>query len=258
MVGPSESERGELSDDALTETYRVLQRVKGHRYSIDDVLTASIACEQHPTPHRYLDLGCGIGSVLLMVQYKLGPTYCAGIEGQQLSFDLLQQNLKRNAVHAKVIHGDFRERHNQQGVGSNFDLITGTPPYMPEGTSTPSPDSQRAYARIEYRGGVDAYIETAATLLNEVGTLVVCSDARAAVRVQLSAKRAGLSIHKQVDMIPRPNKPPLFSVWVLRRDKRDGDLEHADFVARSEIGERTDAYRELRAFFGLPSSDRMS
>jgi len=37
-----------LTDDALTGAYRVWQRKRGHRYSIDDVLTAHEACVARP------------------------------------------------------------------------------------------------------------------------------------------------------------------------------------------------------------------
>ena len=39
--------------------------------------------------------------------------------------------------------------------------MTGTPPYKKLGTATPSPDPQRAHARIELRGGIEDYLATA-------------------------------------------------------------------------------------------------
>src|SRR3954447_20849642 len=64
-------ELGELSHDAITASFRIWQRVRGHRYSLDDVLTAWEAAEAAPTAQRCLELGSGIGSVLLMLAYKL-------------------------------------------------------------------------------------------------------------------------------------------------------------------------------------------
>ena len=57
----------ELSDDAIAGTYRVHQRVRGHRYSLDDLATAHEAARAAPGARRVLDLGCGLGSVLTML-----------------------------------------------------------------------------------------------------------------------------------------------------------------------------------------------
>jgi len=54
----------DLTDDALTDRVRVLQRRSGHRYSVDDVATAWLALRTMPEARACLDLGCGIGSVL--------------------------------------------------------------------------------------------------------------------------------------------------------------------------------------------------
>jgi tRNA1(Val) A37 N6-methylase TrmN6 len=59
-----------------------------------------------------------------------------------------------------------------------FDLITGTPLYFPPSAALEALDTQRAYARIEYRGGIEAYVATAARVLASGGTIVLCGDAR--------------------------------------------------------------------------------
>ena len=65
---------GELTDDAIAGDWRIWQRRRGHRYSLDDVATAATAVRTRPAAESYLDLGCGLGSVLLMVSYKLSAT----------------------------------------------------------------------------------------------------------------------------------------------------------------------------------------
>jgi len=76
----------ELTDDALTRDFRILQRAKGHRYSSDDLATAFVAYHARPSATRVLDLGCGIGSVLLFLAWKLpGASLVCG-EAQAISF----------------------------------------------------------------------------------------------------------------------------------------------------------------------------
>ena len=127
----------ELTSDALTDRVRVLQRKRGHRFSYDDVVTAWVAARAAPAARSHLDLGCGIGSVLLMVGDRLPLLRSVGIEAQAESFDLLRRNVAASGFAERVeLHfGDLREL----SVGT-FELVTGTPPYKLPGTATPSPD----------------------------------------------------------------------------------------------------------------------
>ncbi|HKU41870.1 MAG TPA: methyltransferase domain-containing protein, partial [Polyangiales bacterium] len=144
----------ELTSDALTDRVRVLQRRRGHRFSYDDVITAWVAAHAAPAARTHLDLGCGIGSVLLMLADRLSELHSVGIEAQDESFALAQRNVASSglAARVRVMHGDLRDAELLAGSGP-FELVTGTPPYKPPGTATPSPDAQRAYARVELRGG---------------------------------------------------------------------------------------------------------
>lgn len=244
-----------LSDDAITADFRVYQRVRGHRYSLDDVLTAWVAARRAPEAQRVLDLGSGIGSVALMLAWKLPLAHLATIEAQEISFALQRRNLQRNGVDTRVgaVHGDFREAAVCARVGEGFDLVTGTPPYFPKEATLPSSDPQKAHARVELRGGVEAYLEAAARVVRPGGVVVVCADARRPERVLGVAEPLGLVVEQELVVHPREGKPALFSVWTLTRAATQPAHPHtpARFVARSEDGARTEAQYELRAFFGL-------
>ncbi|MCA9531208.1 MAG: methyltransferase [Myxococcales bacterium] len=256
----------ELSDDALTGRFRVWQRRGGHRYSLDDVVTAWEAVAARPDATRYLDLGCGVGSVLLMVAYKLPGAQCVGVEAQPLSIELARRNVARNGVAGRAVLdlGDLRDRAQMDGLTVDygpFDLVTGTPPYQRAGASTPSPDPQRRYARVELRGGVEAYVEAAAAALAPGGALVVCADARTPERALGAARACGLRPLRRRDVIPRAGvKGPLFTVWTFEKPRRDEraagpeatPLVEEPFVARTASGDRSEAYLALRAFFDLP------
>lgn len=246
-----------LSDDAITADFRVYQRVRGHRYSIDDVLTAFTAAERAPDAKRILDLGSGIGSVALMLAWKLGHAELATIEAQEVSYALQRRNLARNGLDGRIqaVFGDFREVGIRGEVGVGFDLVTGTPPYFPADATLASPDSQKAHARVELRGGVEAYLEAAAACVREGGVIVVCADAKRPERVRDTAERLGLSSERELVVSPREGKPALFSVWTLVRGPSARAFERTMFVARSEDGVRSEPQREIRAFFGLPTDD---
>ncbi len=148
---------GALTDDQLTRDVWLYQRAKGHRFSSDDVATAFVGFHAAPDARRVLDLGCGIGSVLLHLAWSLPRAELFGIEAQASSFALLQRNIERNALGSRVtaVHGDLRNEQALAPFGADFELITGTPPYFTPGSALDASDEQREYARIEHRGGVE-------------------------------------------------------------------------------------------------------
>src|SRR5690348_3440530 len=65
----------------LSGDWRILQRRDGHRWSLDDLVTAWVATRYAaPAPERIVDLGCGIGSVLLMLAWRFPEATVAGVE----------------------------------------------------------------------------------------------------------------------------------------------------------------------------------
>lgn len=254
---PSAGADDPLSDDAITADFRVHQRVRGHRYSLDDVLTAWVAARRAPGARRILDLGSGIGSVAIMLAWTHRDASIATIEAQEISFALQRRNVERNGLGARVtqVHGDFRDGSVRARVGEGFELVTGTPPYFPKEATLPSSDTQRAHARVELRGGVEAYLEAASALVGDEGVVVVCADAKKPARVTGTIGALGLAAEEELVVLPREGKEPLFSVWTLRRGRAHGAHRQARFVARTTDGTRTSAQREIRAFFGLPMSE---
>lgn len=245
----------ELTDDAITDTFRLYQRRRGHRYSIDDIATAWEAVHTVTAPKRCLDMGCGIGSVLHVVAYRFPEASLVGIEAQDVSFELVQKNVARNGLSSRVrlIHGDLREVRLEE----RFDLVTGTPPYVPIGKSIPSPDSQRKHARVEMRGGVEEYLHAGGRVLAPGGRLVVCCDARTPSRVMDTAQAAGLQVLRRRDFVPRQGKKDsLFTVWTFGLLSEGGEFETMPpFIVRDESGKRTLRAHDLRNFVGMPHTD---
>jgi tRNA1Val (adenine37-N6)-methyltransferase len=246
---------GPLTDDLLTRDVRVLQRLRGHRFSSDDVATAYVAARACPSAVRLCDLGTGLGSVLLQLLWKLPRATGVGVEAQAESFALLQENVARNGYCARteLLHADLRSTEASAFLAGaepdGFDLVTGTPPYFPPGTAVAASDRQRTLARIEERGGVEAYVEVGAKVLAARGTLVLCGDSRARTRVYEATRRAGLALAEEWDAIGRFGRAPLFSVWVLRGES-EGRTRH-ELLLRDAAGEPGPGAAVLRAFGGF-------
>ncbi len=242
----------ELTSDAITASFRLTQRRRGHRFSVDDLATAwEAARAAAPGTASFLDLGCGVGSVLLMVAWRLPTARGFGIEAQDVSMELARRNVHDNGLGDRVslLHGDLRDVTRAWPHG-RCALVTGTPPYLPLGTASASPDPQRAAARLELRGGVEDYLAAAARVVSPEGVVVLCSDGRAPERVVRGAAAAGLCPVRRLDVVPKVGRPPLFSVWTCARASR-GALDHEALVMRDQHGERTEASQAMRRAFGL-------
>lgn len=231
----------------MTRDVWLWQRVKGHRFSSDDTATAYVAAHAAPAARRILDLGCGIGTVLLHMAWTHRDATLVGIEAQAISFELLARNVAASGFGERIAihHGDLRE----VVVGGGFDLVTGTPPYFPVGTAVDAMDEQRAYARIEYRGGVEAYLAAGARALADEGVMVLCGDADAHPRVVAGAAAVALGIASHLDVLPRAGERPLFAVWTLRRGA--GAPDHATWTLRDRDGAPTADAHRLKAFSGF-------
>src|SRR5262249_32149479 len=153
----------------------------GQRWSLDDLATAWVAADVADGPRRILDLGCGIGSVLLLLAWRFSSARLVGIEAQALSVDLARRSIAWNGVgdRCSVDAGDFRDTRFEDV----FDLVTGTPPYLSVGTGRESRRVQKGPCNFEHRGGIEAYCDAAAHALAPCGRFVVCEQAAQDARV---------------------------------------------------------------------------
>jgi tRNA1(Val) A37 N6-methylase TrmN6 len=247
---------------SLSGHWRILQLVKGNRYSLDDSLVAyraTVVGRSNGT-RRALDIGCGIGSVLMMVAWQLRDAEVTGVEAQEVSVGLARRSLAYNGIEdrVRVHHGDLRDEQLLAGLGE-FDLVTGTPPYLPLGTGVVSSKDQCGPCRFEYRGGIEHYCRAAALTMAPGGRFVVCHAAPAADRVEKAATSADLTILSKQDVIPRRGRQPLVSVYVMAHGGEVAPgtggtpLELAEpLVVRDSEGRRTPDYLEVRDFLGMP------
>ena len=239
----------------LAGDWRILQLLRGHRWSLDDLVTAWFAAEvvRDVPPRRFADLGCGIGAVLLLVAWRFPEARGVGLEAQAVSVDLARRSLAWNGAEQRceVRHGDLRDT----GVlpeASVFDLVTGTPPYLPPGTAHASARTQWAGCHLEQRGGVEDYCAAAARLLASGGWFVTCAGSAQRERVQHGAARAGMVVARRREVVPRAGKGVLFSVYGLRVGHAALAVVDEPLVVRDASGRRTAAFRALRGAMGMP------
>jgi tRNA1Val (adenine37-N6)-methyltransferase len=219
----------------LAGDYRIFQRQDGHRWSADDLITAHFAVRTAlapvasgaagapAPPRRIVDLGCGIGTVLLFLAWRFPDAACVGIEAQEISAGLAARSVALNGIEERcsVRLGDLRDPGARAGL-EGADLVTGTPPYLPVGSGPESQKVQCGPCRFEHRGGIEDYCLAAATLMAPGASFVGCAAGFQRARVAAAAKAAGLAVTRWRDVLPKPGKPALFAVFAMRRGEDVG------------------------------------
>jgi len=242
----------------LAGDWRILQLTQGHRFSVDDLLTAHQAVlALGQSPRRILDLGCGIGSVLLFLAWRFPQAEVVGIEAQERSAEMARRSIAWNGVgdRCQVRVGDFRDPAVRDALGT-VDLVTGTPPYFPPGTGIESELAQRGPCRFEHRGGIEAYGAAASDHLAPQAPLVLCASPVQTARLEAWAPTGGLDVCSRRDVIPKAGKPSLFSLYVLRRAEQGHSplppARKPPLVVRDAADRRTAECEAIRVAMGLP------
>lgn len=230
----------------LSGEWRLFQKLEGHRWSLDDLVTAWVAASHLGGATRALDLGCGLGSVLLMVAWRAPHARVTGVEAQPERAAMARRSIAFNGVESRceVLDGDLRSLD----LGQNFPLVTGTPPYFPRGTGTEAEADHVSACRFEHRGGVEAYLATAERHLSADGVFVMCAATLEDARVRESSS----SLHPRalLHVVPREGKAPLVSVWTFTRTP--GTCVAGQLVVRDTTGQWTPAFQAVRGEMGLP------
>jgi tRNA1(Val) A37 N6-methylase TrmN6 len=257
----------------LAGHWRILQRRDGHRFSLDDLVTAEMAARLHaagcepaggPARSRFLDLGCGIGTVLLFLAWRFPEAEVTGIEAQPLSAELARRSIAWNGVTGRcsVVDGDLRDLsrrgmpHRNEALlpdGARFDLITGTPPYFARGDGTESDRIQRAPCRFEHRGGLADYCIAAGGRLADTGAFVACAAVGQFREVEPAAAAAGLAVERWREIVPRAGKSPLLATFTLRPAGRVARrIDEPALTVRNTDGQWTREFLRVRAAMGMP------
>ena len=254
MHGPTPEE----SLDRLNDDWRILQLKRGHRFSTDDLVCAWRASLSSPMATNLLDIGSGIGSVGLSVLHRASVSArLTTIEAQDVSIGLARRTVALNGLNDRVtLHqGDLRDA-SVLPEGSMFDLITGSPPYMPPEKGVVSPVPQRAFARMEFRGSVFDYCVAAKRWLAPGGRFCFVMTAKDP-RTEEAPSAAGLQVVERWDYVFRRNADPLITTLVcVHADEDPPERTTGSLVIRGPDGQWTDAYLDFRSQMGSPVERR--
>jgi tRNA1(Val) A37 N6-methylase TrmN6 len=243
----------------LVGDWRIFQRLDGHRWSMDDLVTAWFAATHAAAPpRRFLDLGCGIGSVLLSLAWRFPAAAGVGIEAQALSVALCRRSIAYDGAEGRVTlrEGDFRDPGLvSESEAGGFELVTGTPPYFTPGAGVESPAPQKGPCRFEHRGGVEDYLAVAARALAPTGRFAMCAAFGQSARIDAAAADHGFGLVARTHVVPRVGKAPLLGLHAFGRGEA-APVQPSTLVVRDDRGEWTAAFRAVRRDMGLPDRAR--
>lgn len=239
--------------DLLVGGWRIFQLARGHRFSADDMLCAWAARRARPDALRMLDLGAGIGSVGLMTLWHLPPqARLVMVEAQQVSHDLAVRSVTLNELGHRVEArlGDLRDPAIVPEHGT-FDLISCSPPYIPEGSGVASPVPQRAGARLELRGDVFDYMRAAQRALAPGGRVALV-HAAADRRPRPAIQQAGLALEWWCEVFFRSGRPASLALYVAGHEAElaTESSPRPPVVLRDRDGRWSEVYLELRRELG--------
>jgi tRNA1Val (adenine37-N6)-methyltransferase len=206
--------------DAISGHFRLFQLRDGHRFSTDDILTAWYGTSWCPAARTALDLGSGIGTVGMICAWRLPGAKFVTVEAQSESVLLARKSARYNGLtdRYEIREGDFRDSAILQTDGK-FDLITGSPPYFPQGAGIESEHPQKFACRFELRGTIADYCATAAKHLAPGGffACVFPHEPAQLARVEAAAKNSGLVIVRKRPVVFREGDPALVGLFGLMR-----------------------------------------
>lgn len=246
--------------DRLNPGWSIYQLSKGHRFSNDDIFTAWRASEALPDATRLLDLGSGVGSVGLSTLYRMRDaratlTLC---EAQAVSHRLACKTVAHNGIEERVrlVHRDLRQFCDE--CEERFDLITGSPPYIPPGSCRPSKHPQKAHCRVELRGSVFDYCAAAKKLLAPGGRFVYVMAAQDE-RTFAAPPASGLRILERHDFTFKEGRAPhICTVVCCHAEEADSPRTagagpvHLGMTIRDGQARRTLHYRAWQEYMQLP------
>jgi len=247
--------------DAISGHFRLFQLREGHRFSTDDVLTAWYATSWCPSARTALDLGSGIGTVGMMVAWRLPGARLVTVEAQAISVALARKSARYNGIEERyeIREGDFRGEEALRG-DERFDLVTGSPPYFPLGTGVESGHPQKLACRFEMRGDIGDYCALAVRHLAPGGffACVFPHEEPQRTRVEAAAANAGLVIVRRRPVVFREGDPPLVGLFGMMRREDLPEWMHPrtwvepDLIIRDRSGAIHPEYSAVKLAFGFP------
>jgi tRNA1(Val) A37 N6-methylase TrmN6 len=182
-------------DKFLDGRILLTQPAKGYRAGIDAVLLAAAV---HPSAgSQVLDVGAGVGAVMLCLSHHHPDVFITGLELQTDMVKLNRQNILLNSKSGKVkiIQGNILEAPVETQPNS-FDHVLSNPPYFAYGSEASSDDKPKALSRHLADIDLKLWVNACLRMVKPRGhlTLIYRADRLDEIMSILKIKAGGIKI----------------------------------------------------------------
>ena len=162
----------EITDDTLLGgRISLSQPSSGYRAAIDPVLLA--ASVPAKAGELVLDLGCGVGAVMLCLSARVAGVRVDGLELQPQLSELAAHNIRANGLEdrVRVYCGNLLVPPVEliEAGGRAYDHVIANPPYQTQSSGHPPPDASKRTAHVEGEAGLAAWVREAGQCVRRKG-----------------------------------------------------------------------------------------
>jgi tRNA1(Val) A37 N6-methylase TrmN6 len=265
----------ETIEDLRTGGLRLVQKRDGFRFGEDSVFLAAFAAGLYPRsadrPLRAADLGCGCGSVAVLLSRRLPRAVITGIELIPRIADVATRNasLNRLSDRLRFVRGDLRDLRGRLPNRTDdlfphhaFDLVVSNPPYrIPTTAAAPATSaapttaaapaaapSELVVAREEVACTLDDLLGAAVHLLRSRGRLVLVHGPERLPDLMESLRRHHLEPETLRMVLPAADRAPSCLLVSATANGRPGGFRILPpLIVRDADGAYT---READAIYG--------
>jgi tRNA1Val (adenine37-N6)-methyltransferase len=181
----------ETLDDLFRGRLRILQKREGYRFSMDSVILARFA--QIRPGDRAIDLGAGCGVISLILGLDGKAASLDAIEIQEDLADLARRNVSINRMERLIrVHCADVLHSSALFPPGIFGLVISNPPFRRLDAGTINPHPQKALARHEITGSLEAVLYAARYLLRHQGRVALVYPAHRLVHLLTRLHASGL------------------------------------------------------------------
>lgn len=160
------------------------------------------------------DLGCGGGTLLLLLAGRAQNLSLTGVELDETAAQAARSNLTRNGLDGNILQVDLRQADLPAG---QFDLVVSNPPYFPVGSG-----KSGGSTRCEEACSLDELCCAASRLLKNGGRFALCHRPERLCDVMCSLRTHGMEPKRLQLLVHSPSHPPSTLLVEAVRQGRPG------------------------------------
>lgn len=186
----------DTTEDRILDGKVILNQPQdGYRAAVDPVLLA--AAIRAEDGDRALDLGCGVGAVMLCLAARVGGVAIDGLELQGHMADLAQKNIDANGFsdRLRVFEGDVLSPPEQLQEGG-YAHVFANPPYMSGDRGNHSPNESKKIAHVETDADLEDWVDAALKYCRPKGsiTFIQRADRLAELLIGLEGRAGEITV----------------------------------------------------------------